>query len=262
MITRQAVIEWQEYAPWLNMHQVEQDLVISRILIAIYSNAYLAARLAFRGGTALHRIYFSPPARYSEDIDLVQIVEEPIGNTLDCLREALSFLGKPAILQKKNNNTLVFRIASTYPPETLLRLKIEINCNEHFTVHGYVKVPYEMTNAWYSGNCKLVTYSLNELIGTKIRALYQRRKGRDLFDLYLAALTPDADPDDAALCFKQYVAFSETAVPTRKDYLINLEKKINNRLFISDTDGILRSDIAYDPTHAFDIVKDAFIDRI
>jgi len=262
MITRQAIIEWQEYAPWLNMHQVEQDLIISRALLAIYSDGYLASRLAFRGGTALHRIYFSHPARYSEDIDLVQIVEEPIGKVLDCIREVLGFLGKPAILQKKNNNTLVFRIASTYPPETPLKLKIEINCNEHFTVHGFVKVPYEMSNTWNSGNCNLVTFCLDEMIGTKIRALYQRRKGRDLFDLYQAALMQDINPDDAVLCFKKYIAFSEMSIPTGKEYLINLEKKINNRLFISDTDGILRPGIEYVPTYAFDVVKSTFIDRI
>ena len=138
MITKQAIIEWQDNAPWIDMRQVEQDLIISRALTAIYSDDYLASRLAFRGGTALHRIYFSPPARYSEDIDLVQIVEEPIGRTLDTLRNVLDFLGSPAILQKKNNNTLVFTTESTYPPETPLKLKIEINCNEHFTVNVFL----------------------------------------------------------------------------------------------------------------------------
>jgi len=262
MITRQAIIEWQEYAPWIDMHQVEQDLIISRALTAIYSNEYLASRLAFRGGTALYRIYLSPPSRYSEDIDLVQIVEEPIGRTLDTLRDALDFLGKPAILQKKNNNTMVFRTESTYPPVTPLKLKIEINCNEHFTVQGFVRFPYDMNSTWYSGSCDFLTFSLDELIGTKIRALYQRRKGRDLYDLYLAALMQDTNPENAVLCFKQYIAFSDLKVPTGKEYLINLENKMNNRLFISDTDGILRPGIDYVPTQAFDVVKSTFIDRI
>ena len=262
MITRQAIIEWQENAPWLDMRQVEQDLIISRALIAIYSDEYLTSRLAFRGGTALHRIYFSPPARYSEDIDLVQIVEEPIGKTLDTLRNVLDFLGKPAVLQKKNNNTLVYRMESTYPPKTPLKLKIEINCNEHFTVHGFAKAPYYMNSTWYSGKCDYVTFSLDELIGTKIRALYQRRKGRDLFDLYLAALSHDIQPDNAVSCFKQYIEFSDLNVPTRKDFLTNMDKKMNNRLFLSDTDGILRPGIKYDPVQAYDIVKSTFIDRI
>jgi predicted nucleotidyltransferase component of viral defense system len=73
------------------MHQVEQDLIISRALCAIFSDEYLSSRLAFRGGTALHRIYISPPSRYSEDIDLVQTVAEPIGKVFDKLREVLAF---------------------------------------------------------------------------------------------------------------------------------------------------------------------------
>jgi len=105
------------------------------------------------------------------------------------------------------------------------KLKIEINCNEHFTVHGFVKVPYEMSNTWYSGDCNLATFCLDELIGTKIRALYQRRKGRDLFDLYQAALMQDTNPDDAVLCFKKYITFSEMSIPTGKEYLINLKKR-------------------------------------
>jgi predicted nucleotidyltransferase component of viral defense system len=181
---------------------------------------------------------------------------------LNRLREVLSFLGKPSIHQKKSNNTLVFRTMSTYPPETPLKLKIEINCNEHFTVHGFVKVPYKMSNSWYSGSCDLVTFCLDEMIGTKIRALYQRRKGRDLFDLYLAALKPEVNPENAVICFKEYIAFSDMNVPTGKEYLINLENKMSNRLFTSDTDGILRPGIAYIPAQAYEVVKSTFVNII
>ena len=243
----------------MEMHQVEQDLIVSRALIAIFTNKYLSSLLAFRGGTALHRIYLSPPARYSEDIDLVQIVPEPIGMVLDNLRNVLSFLGKPTIHQKKNNNTVVFKTISTYPPETPLKLKIEINCNEHFTVYGHIRIPYKMGNTWFSGDCELQTFCLDEMIGTKIRALYQRRKGRDLFDLFLAGKHQYINPEKAVSCFKQYIAYSDMKVPTRKEYLLNLEKKMADRLFLSDTDGILRSDIVYNPIQAFESVKSMFI---
>lgn len=137
MIPRGYITEWSETAPWSNMHQVEQDLIISRVLVAIYNDDYLAKRLAFRGGTAIHRLYINPPLRYSEDIDLVQITAEPIGTTLTRLREVLFFLGNPSTLTKRNNNTMVFKINSTFPPEAPIKLKIEINCKEHFTVLGY-----------------------------------------------------------------------------------------------------------------------------
>ena len=65
-----------------------------------------------------------------------------------------------------------------------MRLKIEINTREHFTVLGLKEIPYKVENGWFSGECSLTGYELEELLGTKMRALYQRRKGRDLFDLY------------------------------------------------------------------------------
>ena len=132
MIARGFITEWAESVPWINMHQVEQDLVIGRVLIAIYSDKFLAERLAFRGGTAIYRLYLKPQARYSEDIDLVQIISEPIGPTLDRLRKVLSFLGEPSTSRKTSNNTMIFKIQSTFPPEVSMKLKIEINCKEHF----------------------------------------------------------------------------------------------------------------------------------
>ena len=78
MINRTAIQQWSEHAPWIDNAQIEQDLIICRALIAIFSDEFLASQLAFRGGTALHKLYLSPQPRYSEDIDLVQIIPGPI----------------------------------------------------------------------------------------------------------------------------------------------------------------------------------------
>ena len=186
MIPERAIIEWREFVPWIKEQMVEQDLIICRALVAIYNDEFLYSRLAFRGGTALHKLYLSPQSRYSEDIDLVQIQPENIGTILDKLREVLSFLGKPVIKQKRSNNTMVFRVNSTFPPIMPFRLKIEINCKEHFNVLGLIKMPFTVKNQWFNGSCEITTYQLEELMGTKLRALYQRKKGRDLYDLYKA----------------------------------------------------------------------------
>ncbi len=63
-----------------------------------------------------------------------------------------------------------------------MRLKIEINTREHFNVLRLKKIACKVENSWFSGECMLTGYELEELLGTKLRALYQRRKGRDLFD--------------------------------------------------------------------------------
>lgn len=123
---------------------IEQDLIISRAVIDIFNDSFLNKKVAFRGGTALHKLYFQPAARYSEDIDLVQVIPESIGDTIDRFREVLNYLGEPIRKQKHRNTTLIYRFESETPPTVPLRLKIEINCREHFTVFGYQSIPYQV----------------------------------------------------------------------------------------------------------------------
>ena len=96
MIPKDHITAWRAHAPWRLDAQVEQDLVISRALVELFSAPAVANSLIFRGGTALYKIYLTPPARYSEDIDLVQVRPEPIGETIDLARSVLdSWLGEP-----------------------------------------------------------------------------------------------------------------------------------------------------------------------
>ena len=86
---------------------IEQDLVICRAIVEIFNDPYLSENMAFRGGTAIHKLFMNPQPRYSEDIDLVQIKAMPIKETITRLQQRLSFLGEPDIRQKANNNTVV-----------------------------------------------------------------------------------------------------------------------------------------------------------
>ncbi len=113
MIPRDFITAWRLHAPWAADAQIEQDLVISRALIDIFTDTKLASSLAFRGGTALYKLFLTPAARYSEDIDLVQVRPEPIGDTLDSLRAVLSpWLGEPRRQLKDGRANLVFRFHS------------------------------------------------------------------------------------------------------------------------------------------------------
>lgn len=178
MIPQAYITEWSQQVPWQSNEQVEQDLVICRALVEIFSDEWLAGCLAFRGGTALHKLYLQPQPRFSEDIDLVQITGEPFGPIVDRIRERLSFLGEPKRSPKAHNFTLYYRFESEFPPVINLRLKVETNTREHFTVLGLQQLPFIMKSSWFDGHCHITTYRLEELLGTKLRALYQRRKGR------------------------------------------------------------------------------------
>jgi len=262
MIPRRYIEEWKEFAPWPEDAQVEQDLVIEKALVQIFSNPFLQERLAFRGGTALHKIFLNPRVRYSEDIDLVQIKPEPIKDTLAAVREQLDFLGHPSVKQKANNNTLVYRFESEIPPVINLRLKVEINCREHFTVMGYKEIEYQIENSWFDGACKIISFEAEEMLSTKLRALYQRKKGRDLFDLHFALSNLDLDTDNIVKCYRKYMAFSVDNPPTKRQYLRNMEQKLQDPDFEGDIYALLRPGVEYDQNKAYELVKRELIEII
>lgn len=260
MIPVSYITEWSEKVPWGLNVQVEQDLIICRALIAIYSNEFLKEHLAFRGGTALGKFYLQPQPRYSEDIDLVQVSAEPIKETIDHLRDALSWLGEPVVKQKKHNNTLVFKVQSTDTDASDIHLKVEINCKEHFSVFPMVRIPFVVESSWFSGQCEVLTYELAEMAGTKLRAVYQRRKGRDLFDLWkILTQVPELDKEKVLHSYKQYLAFTAPHLPTYKEFVMNMEEKLQDEEFLSDTDLILGPQVEYNPKLAWENVKEDLV---
>jgi len=263
MIPKAFIIEWSHHVPWQSDEQVEQDLVISRALVELFSDTWIKNSLAFRGGTALYKLWFSPAQRYSEDIDLVQIRAEPIKETILKLQDCLNFLGDPSIEPRKDGLRLIYRFFSESPLKSHLRLKVETNTREHFTVLGYHEVPYSVNSSWFTENCNTLTYRPEELLGTKLRALYQRRKGRDLFDLYTAlVLKPDLDKNALLECYRVYIRHSVEHPPTRKQFIINLKDKMQDPEFLGDITALLRPGIIYDPVIACELIKSELIEKI
>ena len=262
MIPRAHIVAWRQVAPWISDAQVEQDLIMSRALVAIFENSILATALAFRGGTALHKLYFQPARRYSEDIDLVQITPGPIGSILDALKGVLNpFLGEPKRKQAEGTVTLIYRMDSEGPPVVPMRLKIEINTREHFSVMGFKHRPYEVQSRWFQGSCRITTFSLEELLGTKVRALYQRRKGRDLFDLWLGLTKGQAKASTVIRIFGEYMKAQGLAVK-REDYEKNLQEKIKHQGFASDLTPLLPTSVDYDIIEASELIRGELIAKI
>jgi predicted nucleotidyltransferase component of viral defense system len=263
MIPQAYITEWYQKVPWKTLEQVEQDLVICRALVEIFSDDFLANSLAFRGGTALHKLFLSPQLRYSEDIDLVQITPEPFGPIADRLRDRLYFLGESKRSPKAHNFTMYFRFESEFSPTMNLRLKVETNTREHFSVNDLIKVPFEVNSKWFKGSCNLTTYKLEELLGTKLRALYQRKKGRDLYDLYIAlSRNPSLDKDLLLKCYREYMKFSVNKPPSQREFILNVDAKITDLEFLGDTAGLLRQGQAYEPLPAYDLVKKELIEKL
>ena len=262
MIPRDYITEWRAQAPWVQDSQVEQDLVISRALIAIFTHPLLGDALAFRGGTALYKLHIHPPARYSEDIDLVQVRAEPAGPMMDAIREVLNpWLGKPQWKQTEGRVTFVYRFQSEDVPPLRLRLKVEINTREHFAVYGFMRLPFTVSSRWFKGSGEILTYGLDELLATKLRALYQRRKARDLFDLAIALEETALDPDRVVSAFSKYMEQGGHDV-IRDQFERNIEAKLRDAQFNTDIGPLLSAGYSWNSEEAAESVRCRLITRL
>ena len=195
----------------------------------------------------------------------MQIKTGPIKPILKEIGKQMRFLGTEKERQTKlniNNSTIYYRFQSEIAPVISLRLKIEINCREHFSVFGFNTFPYAVNSEWFKGEANLTTYQPEELLGTKLRALYQRKKGRDLFDLWYALVNLDPDVKKILDTFKAYMNFVTDKPPTPKQFLLNLEEKRSDPEFLNDTTGLFRPDIHFNVDEAFQLIEENLIAKI
>lgn len=212
MIPQGYLQAWSAKTPWPDPRQVEQDLVICRALCDLFGASSLSGKIAFRGGTAINKLLFSRPLRYSEDIDLVQTHPEPIGATVDAIRDALSWLGKCRREQAGHSMHLVFKYLPETNAQTPLKLKVEINTREHESLFGIRQYPFAVDSDWYRGKAEIASFEAEELFGTKLRALLQRRKNRDLFDLGEGLKQLALDPDRLIASFNHYLTLEGNVI--------------------------------------------------
>jgi len=261
LIPRAHITAWRTAAPWPTDAQVEQDLILSRALVELFGHPLVARTLAFRGGTALHKLFLSRPGRYSEDIDLVQINTGAIGPILNAIRSTLPWLGEPKRKQSHGRVTMTYRFETTVMPVQSMRLKIEINTREHFAHYGIQSHLFSVDNPWFSGNAGIGVYGIDELLGTKLRALYHRKKGRDLYDLWLALTTLEVNDEKIVDCFNRYLAHDGLSI-SRAEFEENLTGKLQSRAFVDDISPILSTDMSYSAAEAGALIGERLIARL
>lgn len=237
MIPELFIQRWRQNVEWQTPTQVEQDLVISRALVELYREPHIGDSLVFRGGTALNKLFLKPPARYSEDIDFVQKNIQPIGQTIDAIRGVLKpWLGDPKWKITERSAKLIYKYEAINGFNA--KLKIEINTTEHFQFLPSRLEEFSVLSDWWSGKANIITYEIDELMATKLRALYQRRKGRDLFDLWFVSQNNLVNIDRVLLIFDKY-CMNDNCHFSREEFLKNLELKRNNQAFQADMDALL-----------------------
>jgi predicted nucleotidyltransferase component of viral defense system len=248
--------------PWADDTQVEQDLVLSRALVEIFDEPTIAERLLLRGGTAFHKLFLSPPARYSEDIDLVQREAGPTGEFINAIRGRLDrWLGRPRRDRASNSVRVTYRFESEAQPVRSLRLKVEINTGEHFAVLEPERRRFAVDNPWFRGKTQVGVYNIDELFATKLRALYQRKKGRDLFDLWFALDRGLLNCAAVVECFGRYMDHGGTPV-SRAEFEANLGAKSGDRSFLEEVRQLLAAGVIYESKVAIDVVQRELVARL
>ena len=269
-ITRRDILAHQTAVPWPNQKQVEQDLLLCRAMAALFGDEFLRRQIAMRGGTLLHKVHLAPAARYSEDIGLVVIGDRPEDHIRKALRRVLrEVLGVPRIsvwdaLSLAIRNTvkpsrvlrMTYAIPSIMEPGTTLGIVVEANVTERASHLPPVEIPFKFAFREAVVETQLTGYDLAEMLGTKLRALFQRRRGRDLFDLYwaLTRAAPPVDPQAIIKSFEHYLR-QEGSVARRAEFIGILEAHLADRGFCSDTEPLLRSGVEYEPQAAGVCVK-------
>jgi predicted nucleotidyltransferase component of viral defense system len=256
MIARPILEKWRAKAPWALLGQVEQDLIISRALVEIFNNDYLKSRIAFRGGTALNKLIFPRPLRYSEDIDLNRLETGASGAVIDEVRNALEqMLGRP---KKVKSTERSIKIIYDYDSIEggLAKLKIEINTRETLPEHKLQSIPYTVDTDYFFGETKIMSFDTEEMIGSKLRALYQRSKGRDLFDLYeLGKMNFNWE--------KIITSFHKLKIgASRLDFENNINEKMKDNEFLEDMDLLLPDGVQYDVQDAYEWFKRKVLPKI
>ena len=267
--TRQDILAHQAFVPWTSQLQVEQDLLLCHAMVALFNDNFLRSQVAMRGGTLLHKVHLAPAARYSEDIDLVAIGDRPETHIRLAIRRVLKdLLGTPqtsfwATLRLAVRNTVApsrvlrttYSMRSIMEPNRTLEIVVEANVSERKSYRPVVEMPFSFRYHNEVFQTHLKGFDIHEMLGTKMRALFQRKHGRDLFDLYWALTqspTP-VKPKEVIASFQHYLALEKTKIG-RDEFISILQRHLKDPGFCSDMQPLLRADIAYDPQVAGKLV--------
>jgi predicted nucleotidyltransferase component of viral defense system len=271
-ITQRDVLAHQAVVPWPSLRQVEQDLLLCRSMAELFNDKFLRGQIAMRGGTLLHKVHLAPAARYSEDIDLVVFGDRPEGHIEAAIRRVLKpLLGEPVDTVWDNLRLAIRNLAQ---PSKVLRLTystravseaganldivVEANVSERKPHRSIVEIPFQFPFQGATVAAVLNGYDLHEMLGTKMRALFQRKRGRDLFDLYWALTSAKVDPALVIESFLHYL-HQQGNRARRAEFVAILDSHLGDRGFCNDMNQLLRTDLSYDPQKAGPVVRERLL---
>lgn len=196
----------------LTPHVVEKDYVLGWMLAGIYAHEDLSESWVFKGGTCLKKCFFET-YRFSEDLDFTLIRPEHLD--ADYLKTVFSEIGEwiyehtgieiPADKQQfeiypnlRGQTSCQGKISYKGPVSSthgLPRIKLDLTADERVVLppiraqifHPYSDVPDDGIN--------VLAYDYIEAFAEKFRALAERTRPRDLYDVVNLYRNSEARPE-------------------------------------------------------------------
>ncbi|MDQ6653879.1 MAG: nucleotidyl transferase AbiEii/AbiGii toxin family protein [Acidobacteriota bacterium] len=238
MINKQDILdraaEWQ-----LRAEVVEKDYVLGWLLAAISSHPELRALWIFKGGTCIKKTYFET-YRFSEDLDFTLLPEAPYseGAILEQLQAMariaaeMSGLELPTELirvlprhNKAGQDTFQGRLYYRGPlqrTQNYASIIFDITNDETVFAEPVARTVFHPYSDGLPADVAVQCYSLEELLAEKTRALYQRTRPRDLYDVvYLLENCIDAiDLAEAQRIFGAKCESKGLPIPSSDELLV------------------------------------------
>lgn len=190
--------QWYAADAGVDLDIAEREIVLTYVL-RIMADHGLLEHLAFKGGTAIRKLYLGNTGRFSLDLDFTAYSEV----TPDSL--ALDLAG---VFDEQTYYGITFSVPSTDYYATEDSCGAEVSYRHAWMTTGRfgiqvsfraspllpirpIPLRHERYFDWLNITPPVVpALDLHEVIGEKIRAAVQRTRVRDLYDLYLLAQQP------------------------------------------------------------------------
>lgn len=225
MISSDALDHWQSVVPWTRLKEVEQDLVLARLIVEIARHPLLGEGLALKGGTCLHKLWMGRPWRYSEDLDYNLRLTGPRSGILEALDEVGRSVGFGDLQAAYKSEFLHVFFLGVFRDGSPMRVKVDVQLPIEEPAQTHASRPFEVDNPWFTASLEVPSFVPAEMIASKVVALYQRRKHRDLFDMWAALHSGLVTPSEVAAMFAAYRPKQWTPRLAAKNLIKKLERR-------------------------------------
>ena len=197
---------------------------------------------------------------------LRQVLAGVLGDPSDTIYDTVKLWARNAV-----GASNIMRIKFGFVPLGLQRtetIKVEANTEERKPLYPIVDVPILIIDD--GGSQKTVqvkSFDINEMLGTKMRALMQRTQGRDLFDIWHAwdlsekgSIPYAVDPKLTVHAFLHYVGLEGRGF-SRREAETRLQNRLRKSSFRSDMKTMLRPGMAaFDAHQAAEVIRAVFFE--